>query len=284
MTTTNSAQHEAWNGESGTRWAATADRRDQVLAPVADVLLAAASPAPGARVIDIGCGCGATTLATAPLVGPAGSVVGFDLSVPMLEVARQRAGASGAANTSFVAADAQTHAFEPAAADLAMSRFGTMFFADPEAAFANIATALVPGGRLCMATWQPLLANEWLIVPGAVLLRHTELPPGADPGAPGMFAQSEPATIASVLGAAGFSEITTEACSVSFTLGSTVDDAVDYLTDGGPGRALLDTITDEARRDEAIAEVRAELANHVDGEGLRLGGAIYLTTAVRPPA
>lgn len=281
MSTANSAQHEAWNGESGTRWAATADRRDEVLAPVADVLLASAELTTGARVIDVGCGCGATTLAAATLVGPGGTVTGFDLSAPMLEVARQRARASGASNASFIEADAQTHPFEPAAADLAMSRFGTMFFADPEAAFANIASALVPGGRLCVATWQPLLANEWLIVPGAVLLRHTELPPEAAPGAPGMFAQSEPATIARVLGAAGFSDITTEARSVSFTLGATVDDAVEYLTDGGPGRALLDTITDDARRDQAIDEVRAELADHIDEHGLRLDGAIYLTTAVR---
>src|SRR4249920_3902276 len=129
MTTiANSSQFEAWNGDSGRRWVARADQRDKVLAPVADVLLAAAAPSPGSRVLDIGCGCGATTLLSAIPIGAAGSATGIDLSAPMLDLARQRAIAAGTTNTRFVHGDVQTYAFEPDSIDLVISRFGTMFF------------------------------------------------------------------------------------------------------------------------------------------------------------
>jgi SAM-dependent methyltransferase len=279
-TSANASQFDAWNGESGRRWVATADARDRVLAPVGETLLAAAAARPGMRVLDIGCGCGSTTLMTAKSVGNNGSATGIDLSDPMLDVARQRATA-GAVNARFLQGDAQTHAFEPEAADLVISRFGTMFFADPEAAFANISRALRPDGRLCLATWQPLAANEWLVVPGAALLRHTELP-ATEPDQPGMFAQSDPERVNATLAAAGFADITIEGASVDFTFGRTIDEAVEYLADSGPGRMLLETIPEGPRRRAALADVHDALAEHHDSSGVRLGGAIWLITAIRP--
>ena len=276
----NPSQFEAWNGVSGLRWVATADARDRVLAPVADVLLEAAAPEPGMHVVDIGCGCGATTLMTADRIGSAGSVVGIDLSAPMLDVARRRAQAEGAVNASFVQGDAQTHTFEPGSADLVISRFGTMFFADSEAAFTNIGTTLRAGGRLCIATWQPLVANEWLAVPGAAILRHTELPETA-PDQPGMFAQSDPYFVSATLAAAGFADITLDATAVELTFGATVDEAVEYLADSGHGRMLLETIPEGAARDAALADVHDALVAHHDDAGVRLGGAIWLVTATR---
>lgn len=279
-TTANSDQSEAWNGDSGHRWVATADERDEVLAPVADALLAAAAPTPGTRILDIGCGCGATTLMAAHRIGDSGSALGIDLSEPMLNVARQRADAAGAENTSFVRADAQTHPFTPASIDTVIGRFGTMFFSEPEAAFVNIGAALRPGGRLCLATWQPLAANEWLTVPGAALLQHADLPATA-PDGPGMFAQSDPTVVTATLRAAGYGDIAIEATDVTFTLGRTLDDAVGYLADSGPGRAMLDTIPEGAARDAALADVRAALVDHDDGSHVRLGGGIWLITAAR---
>ena len=279
-TSANAAQFDAWNGESGLRWVAGADARDRVLAPVADVLKAAA-PKSGMRVLDIGCGCGATTLMVADRVGDTGSATGIDLSGPMLDLARQRATAAGAVNASFVQGDAQTHAFEPESADLVISRFGTMFFADPEAAFENIGRALRPEGRLCIATWQPLAANEWLTVPGAALLKHTDMP-ATDPDQPGMFAQSDPDIVSATLDAAGFADIAMEATAVDFTFGQTVDEAVEYLADSGPGRMLLETIPEGAARDAALADVHDALVEHHDDAGVRLGGAIWLVTATRP--
>lgn len=276
--TANAAQIENWNGDSGHRWVARADERDRVLAPVADALLDAAAPTPGDRVLDVGCGCGVTTLSAASEVGDAGSVMGIDISVPMLDVARQRARTAGFANTSFVDADAQTHAFEPGSADLVISRFGTMFFSDPNAAFTNIATALDSGGRLCLATWQPLVANEWLAIPGATLLAHAELP-ATDPAGPGMFAQSDPAVVTATLSAAGFGDITIDPTEVTFTIGQTIDEAVEYLADSGPGRALLETIAEGPAREAAIADVRDALADHHDQSGVRLRGGIWLVSA-----
>jgi ubiquinone/menaquinone biosynthesis C-methylase UbiE len=276
----NASQYEVWNGDGGRRWVARADQRDRVLAPVADALLTAASPPSGSRVLDVGCGCGATTLRAGALVGDTGTVLGVDLSAPMLAVGRERALAEGRDRVSFLQADAQIHAFASGSNDVVISRFGTMFVADPTTAFANLRRSLRPGGRLCLATWQPLAANEWLTVPGAALLQHTDLPPAAEAG-PGMFAQSEPDAVVSTLAAAGLRDAAVQPVRVTFTLGATVDEAVEYLSDSGPGRALLDTIPAGAARTAALADVHAVLRDRASGSGVRLDGAIWLVTAAR---
>lgn len=271
----NQAQQEAWNGDSGHRWVADADRRDAVLAPVADALLAAARLTAGEDVLDVGCGCGITTLAAADAAAP-GTASGLDLSEPMLDLARQRAQGD---SVTFLQADAQTHRFDPGAYDVIVSRFGTMFFDDPVAAFANLATAMRPKGRLCLATWQPLAANDWLLVPGAALLRYGSLP---DTGgsAPGMFAQSDPVAVTEVLEAAGWRDVIVEPVTVSLRLGADAADATDYLADTGIARAVLDTI-DPAQRDEAIAAVTEVLDTRADAGGVRLDAGINLIHASR---
>jgi tRNA G46 methylase TrmB len=118
MTTANQAEYQAWNGDSGRRWVTDPDRRDHVMETVADALLGAAQLAVRDAVLDIGCGCGATTLAAARTVGPDGSVLGIDLSEPMLEVAHQRVAAAGLANVTLMQADAQTHSSRRAATTL----------------------------------------------------------------------------------------------------------------------------------------------------------------------
>ncbi|HKY17195.1 MAG TPA: methyltransferase domain-containing protein [Microthrixaceae bacterium] len=275
MSAPNRDQREAWNGDSGHRWAADADRRDRILAPVADALLTAASLRTGEAVLDVGCGCGVTTLAAADAVAPA-EVVGIDLSEPMLDLARQRAGDR---NAVFVQADAQTHPFRSGQFDVAISRFGTMFFDDPVAAFTNIVTAMRPGGRLCLATWQPLAANDWLLVPGTALLQYGSLPE-TDNTAPGMFAQSDPEAIHRVLSDAGWHHVAVTPVSLELRLGSNAAEAVDYLADTSIARAVLETI-DPAHRDEAIATVTDALAAHVRVDGVKLHAGIYLVTATK---
>jgi SAM-dependent methyltransferase len=212
----NADQHAPWNGDSGRRWAEDPDRRDEVLAPVAGALLAGAGIAAGAEVLDVGCGCGATTLAAARAAGPAGSAVGIDLSGPMLAVARRRARAGGR-ERAVRAGDAQVHAVR-GLLRFRLRRFGTMFFADPVAAFANIARALRPGARLCLATWAPLAANDWLTIPGAVLLRYAT-PPEAASG-PGMFAQSDPESLVATLAAAGLASVRSRPLTVALPVGA----------------------------------------------------------------
>ena len=276
----NAAQFENWNGDNGSRWVASADERDRILAPVADALFAAAALTPGSRILDIGCGCGVTSLRAAELVGTDGSVTGIDISEPMLGVARTRAAAEGARTITFVNADAQTYAFAPDSIDVVIGRFGTMFFANPVAAFINIGGAIAPGGRLALATWQPLIANDWLLVPGTVLLNHTTMPE-QPANAPGMFGQSDPSVVKNVLDAAGYTEITLTDTRVTFTLGATVDEALGYLAEAGPARLLLETIPEGTARDAAIADVRTELAHHLTPAGVQLGGGIWLIAARR---
>lgn len=271
--TANPSAFEAWNGDSGLRWVASADRRDRVLAPAADALLAAGSLSLGDRVLDIDCGRGVTTLLTAGAVGIAGTVIGVDISAPMLDLASQLAREAAITNATFVHGDAQTHNFEPVSVDVVISRFGTMFFADPAAAFTNIATAVWPAGRLRLATWQPLVANELLMVPGVALLNHTDLPADA-PDESGMFAQSDPDRVTATLDSVGFTNIGLDATEVTFTLGQTLDEAVDYLADSGLGRALLEAIPEGAARDAAVANVRDVLADHEFDSGVELGDAI----------
>jgi ubiquinone/menaquinone biosynthesis C-methylase UbiE len=275
----NTEQYEAWNGDSGRRWAADPDGRDKVLAPVAEALFSAAALRPGERVLDVGCGCGATTLAAAALVAPDGAAVGADLSAPMLGIARRRAADRAVNNVVFVQADAQTHTFDAAGFDVAVSRFGTMFFADPDAAFGNIAGTLRPGGRLCIATWQPLLENDWLTIPGAALLQFGSLPDAG--GGPGMFAQSDPEAITSMLSGGEFDEVDIAAVTVALTLGADPAAATDYLADSGPGRAVLETVP-AADQPAALEAVRAVLADHVTPAGVQLAGRILVTTARRP--
>jgi SAM-dependent methyltransferase len=275
----NTDEYEAWNGDSGHRWVVDADRRDQILAPVADALLAAAHLTPGEAVVDIGCGCGATTLAAARAVGSAGSAYGIDLSEPMLGVARRRAETSGLSNITLVQGDVQIHRF-PARFDAAISRFGTMFFAEQTAALINIRRGLRPRGRLCLATWQPLVANDWLTIPGAALLRYGSLP-GAEASGRGMFAQSDADSVTATLHAAGYADPQIEPVELTLALGADPNEAVDYLAGTGPGRAVLDSVPDD-QRPAALDAVRAVLADHAEPGGVRLGAAIWIITASNP--
>ena len=153
----NAAQSELWNGDLGRKWAEEQDDLDKMLAPLGLGGIAKANFRPGENVVDIGCGCGATSLAIAEKIRPGGRVLGIDISAPMLERAQARAASID--NAMFALADASVHKFAPSSADVIFSRFGVMFFADPTAAFANIRTALKPGGRACLVVWRPVKEN-----------------------------------------------------------------------------------------------------------------------------
>jgi SAM-dependent methyltransferase len=255
------------------------DAADRVMAPVADALLASAALRSGEHVLDLGCGGGATTIAAADTVGPEGSVYGIDVTPDVLEIARSRADSSAKTNVTLVEDDAQTHVF-PVSFDVAISRFGTMFFPDPVGAFRNVAGALRPGGRLCIATWRRLEANLWLAVPGAALLRWITLPDLGEDG-PGMFSQSDPDVVTATLQEAGYTDVRVEPVSVSLPLGDDPAEAANHLADTGVGRTVLGAVG-EAQRPEALAAVRAALADHAGPDGVRLGAGVWITTAVAP--
>ena len=181
----NADQIAYWNGEGGQHWADRQQMQDIVLAPVSDILIDRASAGAGEHVIDVGCGCGATTLAFAEKVGSAGHVLGIDVSAPMLARARELAPAN--APVEFALADATVHAFEPGRSDLLGSRFGVMFFAQPVLSFANMRKALRRAGRVTFACWRTPRDNPWLMVPLQAAYKHVPKLPELGPEDPGPF-------------------------------------------------------------------------------------------------
>ena len=283
MSIANTDQAEHWNsGEDLAYWIDNQPRVDRMLEPFAAMILRAAALEAGVRVLDVGCGCGATTLAAARLVAP-GRAVGIDLSGPMLARATAAAASAGLASALFLQGDAQVHPLEPAGFDTVISRFGTMFFADPVAAFANIRATTRPGGRLVFVCWQPLAANEWLLVPRAALAEHVPPPASvAQPAdGPDMFALADPDRLREILAAARWRdiEIASEHTPMLVGGGGTVDDALGFLRTGSMGRTML-AGADAGAAERAIAALRAALADHADAEGVHLGAAVWLVRAV----
>ena len=283
MSIANTAQTEHWNtGDGVAHWVTNQARYDRMHAPFTALILAAAALRPGGTVLDVGCGCGGTTLAAARLVAP-GQAVGLDLSGPMLAQARAGAEAAGLANAVFQQGDAQVHELEPDTFGTVISRFGVMFFADPVAAFANIRSATRPGGRLVFVCWQPMAANQWMLVPGAALAEHLP-PPGPGPGdGPGMFAFADPDRLRQILAAAGWTDIgiTSEHASILVGGGGSVDDTVEFLRTATQGRTML-AGADAATAARALASLRAALAPYADADGVHLGAAVWLVQAAAP--
>lgn len=273
----NAEQARAWDGQEGAYWAEHADRYDRAIRAHRPHLLAAAGISAADQVLDIGCGTGQTTRDAARRAS-GGRALGVDLSAAMLRVARRRAAAEGLHNADFVQADAQVHPFPAAAFDVAVSRTGTMFFADPVAAFRNIAAALRPGGRLVQLVWQAPPDNEWFLSFTGALAAGRPLPTPA-PGAPGPFGLADPERVRNVLGAAGFTGIRLEPHSESMWFGEDSDDAERFIL--GMLGWLLEGLDDEARR-RAVDDLRATLAAHETPDGVHYASATWTIHATRP--
>jgi SAM-dependent methyltransferase len=277
----NAEQIRYWNETAGPKWVAFRELVDGQIGPLGRRAMERARVAPGERVIDVGCGCGDTTIELGRRVAPGGDVVGVDVSAPMLARAARAARAAGVASARFQNADAQTHPFPAAAFDLVYSRFGVMFFTDPVAAFANLRRALRPEGRLTFVCWQALQANPWLSVPLEAAARHVALPPPPPAGAPGPFSLADPERVRRILAEAGFEAIGCEEVREMLTVGgaATVDEAVRFLLEGiGPTSAALRE-ADPAVRPAVAAAVRAALAPFETAEGVRMGSAAWIVGA-----
>jgi SAM-dependent methyltransferase len=274
----NAAQAEYWTSVAGPKWTDHQEHQDQVLHPVSDRLISAAAPKPGDRVIDVGCGCGATTIDFAARVGPSSEVLGLDVSEPMLARARERAFQHRSIR--FELADATVYDFEPNRADLVASRFGVMFFADPARSFANLRKALKPGGRLAFACWREAKQNPWLILPLREAGKHA--PPLPETGAeePGPFAFANEARVRRILADAGFADVVLEPQDLELDVaaGRGLDTAVKAAMTIGPTSRILNGQSDAVRA-AATADIRKALAVHARGDRVPLGGAIWMVTA-----
>jgi SAM-dependent methyltransferase len=265
-----------WNGKGGQMWLAAYDRIQRSLAPYSEAALSAAAAKPGEKVLDTGCGTGTTTGRLAASVGPAGHVLGVDISEPLIAAARgQRL-----VNATFAVSDAAIYPFEPAMFDLVFSRFGVMFFADPIVAFKNLQRALKPTGRLVFVCWRKPEENPWGSVPMRAAAPH--LPPMERPGPedPGQYAFADPARVERILKAAGFGAPTFRKLDEMNFMGRDVADVLDNLGKFGPLARLFGEATAEqgANARQAIAEA---LAPHAKPEGISLPGACWLVSAAQ---
>jgi SAM-dependent methyltransferase len=277
----NAAQADYWNASAGQRWTDYQEHQDQVLRPVSDRLIAAVAPKPGDRVIDVGCGCGATTIDFAARVTPGGEVLGVDISEPMLGRARERAPQDQPIR--FERADATVYDFKPGAADLVASRFGVMFFADPARSFANLRKALKPGGRLAFACWREAKQNPFFILPLREASKHAPPLPETNPEDPGPFAFASEARVRQILKDAGFADIVLKPHDLELDIatGRGLETAVRAAMTIGPTSRMLDGQS-EAVRAAVTADIRKALAAHARGDSVPLGAAIWIVTATNP--
>jgi ubiquinone/menaquinone biosynthesis C-methylase UbiE len=218
------------------------------------------------RVLDIGCGAGQTTREAARAAAH-GSAMGLDKSAAMLARARERAAAEGLHNIRFEHGDAQAHPFPPQDFDVAISRFGTMFFADPVAAFRNIRAALAPDGRLVMMVWQAHEANAWAV---AIQPDHAH-PSDA-------FSLADPARVERILDAAGFTRTTFEDVREPVYYGDSVEAAFDWIGRFQMTRDMLQSL-DAAAAERERERLRAILARHRREQGVWFDARAWIVGA-----
>lgn len=285
MSKQNAYQVKDWNGRSGDRWVANQVRLDAMLAVFGEAAIAAASPQSGERVLDIGCGAGASSFTLVDLVGTKGEVLGLDISEALVERARTLAPASPALR--FAVRDASRHDPQDIGYDLLFSRFGVMFFDDPAAAFKAMRKALKPGGRIAFVCWRGAAENDWVRLPlGAI---RDIVPPLPQPGpeAPGPFSFGDTGRVERILATADFCDIAITAFdhAIPFGAGATrteaVEDALEMAFEVGPLSRALEGQPDDLRAKAADA-VRAAFASRPGERSVMIEGAAWIVTARNP--
>ncbi len=268
----------AWDGEEGDQWTQFADEYDRTQRSIWTRFMEANSIRRTDDVLDIGCGCGQSTR-DAARAADQGSALGIDLSASMLDVARRRATAEGLRNVDFRQGDAQVYPFAPGSFDIAISRFGVMFFEDRSAAFTNIASALRPGGRLAMLVWQDLSKNEWIVTVRETLAAGRELPAPV-PGVPGPMAFADPDDVRGLLAGIGFEAIEFTSIEEPMWFGADADAAYAFVGEIGIVKGLSDGLDPDTKA-AAHEELRAALRTHETREGVRFASGVWLISATK---
>jgi SAM-dependent methyltransferase len=277
----NAGQIDYWNGPGGQRWVEHQAAQDALLAPLCDALIDRARIAAGESVIDIGCGCGATTRAIAEKVGASGHVLGLDVSAPMLARAKELTPAD--APIEFVHADAMVHHFKAVSADLVVSRLGLTYFADPIRALLNIRTALRSEGRMAFACWRELRENPWFLLPLQAAYEHVPKLPGLPPNAPDQFAFASREWVEHVLSEAGFRRIRLEEfdADLDVSAGRGLVSAVQSALEIGPASRAVEGQPPELR-DLAELSIRKALVRYAKGQTVIMPVSLWIVTAVDP--
>lgn len=278
----NAAQEIYWNSDVGETWARCQESLDHMHRGVSERVIAVASPASGERVLDLGCGAGATSLALAQGVGPNGSVLGIDISRALLDRAEKRREEAGLKQVEFLLADAQTHTFEPGAFDLLVSRFGAMFFADPVAGYRNLLSALRPGGRMVLATWAEAAGNPWFTLTADAAASVLGRPPPTEPRTPGPLAFAETDYVLDILRNAGFAGCAASTEDVHLFHPGGLAAVIDLATVVGPAARILRMFEGSP---EDMAEIGRRIAQlfgkYAVDDGVGIPARINLFTAAK---
>ncbi|NOK10696.1 class I SAM-dependent methyltransferase [Corallococcus exercitus] len=276
---TGNEQTALWNGTAGRAWVDTQEVLDSMFKPMEDLLVEAVAAGSASQVLDVGCGTGSTTLAFARRLGEKGRCTGIDISEPMLTAARARAEREGLP-ASFIRADAQRHAFEPASFDMILSRFGVMFFEDSVQAFANLRRAAKAGAGLRFIAWRSPSENPFMTTAERAAAPFLPNLPARRPDAPGQFAFADASRVHRILEESGWADIDLQPIDFACTLPE--KELVHYLTRLGIlGRVLHEL--DDRTRTQVIETVRAAFEPFVHGAEVRFTAACW-TVGARAPA
>jgi SAM-dependent methyltransferase len=268
-------QSALWNGSAGHAWVESQALLDRMYAPFERLLLDAVAAASPRRLLDVGCGTGATTLAAARLLRAQGHCTGIDISAPMIAAARAR-GATDNVAADFIRADAQTHAFVPASMDMIISRFGVMFFDDAVQAFANLRRAATSGAQLHIQAWRSPAENEFMTTAERTAAPLLPNFPARDPDAPGQFAFAKPDRVRRILHDSGWAGIDIRAIDIPCQFPT--HELIGYFTRLGPvGRVLHQA--DEHTRTRVVEAVRAAFEPYVHGEQVHFTAACWMASA-----
>jgi SAM-dependent methyltransferase len=277
---------EAWDGPLFDRFVQFRHLLVGSLGVHGDEGLRVLAPAPGEHALDIGCGFGDTTQQLAGLAGPDGSALGVDAAPRFIETARAEAAQAGAGNARFEVADVQAHSFEEQF-DVAFSRMGTMFFANPVSALRNVRKALVPGGRLAMVVWRSKAANEGFYRSQLITEKFVAKPEEYDEPTcgPGPFSMGNADTTSGILLSAGFESISLLRCDEPILIGTDLDEAVEFVMSIGPAGEILRLAGERAAHlhEPVAAALREDMAAWVKPDGTVMGPAsTWIVTASAP--
>ncbi len=276
--------HTFWT-QAAPGWIRHADRQDEVGRPLGAAAMDWLRPAPGERILDVGCGCGGTTAELAAAVGSGGAAVGVDLAASMVAAARRRFPGDLHSGLRFVTADIETAGVVPGAPfDAVFSRMALMLLADPVAGCATVRRSLRLGGRLSATVFRAGSVNPWLVAATLGAAPHVgPLPPLPMGDEPGPFAFAEPHRVRRVLTAAGFEAITVQPHDVTLDAPDDGEAVAEWLIEMGPAGAAYRATAPQGRAAALAATVRLFERFHEPGAGYRFPAGIWLVTAVAAP-
>jgi SAM-dependent methyltransferase len=272
---TDSKQAKLWNGAAGAAWVEYQDMLDRMFHPFAEILIESACSRSATRVLDVGCGAGATTLGLAHRIAGAGRCTGVDISEPMLEAAAARAKSAGL-DVGFIRADAQTYPFEPAMYDMIVSRFGVMFFDDPVRAFSNLRNAARPGAGLHFISWRGPQDNPFMVTAEQAAAPLLPGHPAREADVPGQFGFANGERVRRILEESGWSGIGIHPLDIE--CGFPASELTGYFTRFGPlAQAFQDL--DDLTQKRVIQTVSDAFAPYVRGDQVRFTAACWSVVA-----